>query len=404
MLGTCQATQMSSYRWVAWKFKRFFKVRVDYTDMNGIFCAKEISSAGPEPASCLASSLHAAYKVVMRTFLQTLLKMSIVAALLMWLSHSDKLDFRHLRVLIDDPAIFAANLAMWSLGYVGLGTLRWWLLLRGLDLHVSFPRALHLQLIGFFFNTTMPGAVGGDIVKAVYLIRDQSQSQGKTRAMLTVLLDRAVGLAALFVMAGSAIMYNSSFFLERPPMIPLIVFIGAGLAAILGGFAVVMFPFKPGKDPFKRFLNLGWPGFSTVEKIYDALRAYREKPLILMATVGISVVIQSSAVLYALFLTQRLTGQRPEFSVFGTIFPIGTMTTALPLAPGGLGLGHLAFEKLFTMVGLTGGANIFNIMALGQLCLNLLGFIPYLFYRSSMGSLKAMQDKLSGESEASTVT
>jgi len=340
------------------------------------------------------------YNTAMRMLIQTILKLTVVAALLMWLTHSDKLDFRHLRVLIDDPAIFAANLALWSFAYIGVSTLRWWLLLRGVGLHVGYMRAVHLQLIGFFLNTTMPGAVGGDIVKAVYLIRDQKGSQGKTRAMLTVLLDRAVGLAALFVMAAIAIAYNFEFFLQRPPMVPLMVFIAVGLAAILVGFGIVMYPFKPGKDPFRSLLSRPWPGFSAVLKIYEALSAYRQQPWILLAAVGLSIVVQSTAVLYALFLTERLTGQTPHFSVFCTIYPIGIMTTALPLAPGGLGLGHLAFEKLFTMVGLTGGANIFNITALGQLFLNLFGFIPYLFYRSSMGSLKSIQDKLGSDSES----
>jgi hypothetical protein len=71
------------------------------------------------------------------------------------------------------------------------------------------------------------------------------------------------------------------------------------------------------------------------------------------------------------------------------------MTTALPLAPGGLGLGHVAFERLFTMVGLTGGANIFNVMVLGQLSLNLLGVIPYLLYRSNFASLREIEAKAS---------
>jgi hypothetical protein len=57
------------------------------------------------------------------------------------------------------------------------------------------------------------------------------------------------------------------------------------------------------------------------------------------------------------------------------------MTTALPLAPGGLGVGHVAFDKLFAMVGLQGGANVFNVMVLTQLALNLLGVFPYLLYR-----------------------
>ena len=251
-----------------------------------------------------------------------------------------------------------------------------------------------MQLIGLFFNTTMPGAVGGDIIKAVYIIREQSK-QGKTAAMLTVLLDRVVGLAALFVMAAVAVSFNYSFFIDRPALMPLVAFIFLGLLGLLIGYGVVMFPFKEGRDPFRWLFTRDFPGMAKIHGIYDALRAYRKHPWILVGTVLISVVIQSGAVAYGLFLTQRLTGQHVDLGVFCTIYPLGVMTTALPLAPGGLGLGHVAFERLFTMVGLTGGANIFNVIVLGQLSLNLLGVIPYLLYRSNLGNLQQIEAKLS---------
>ena len=330
----------------------------------------------------------------MRTFLKTCLKLTVVAALLGWLVHSDKLHLDQLKILVSDPRIILGNLAVWGIGSVLLGTLRWWILLRGLGLMVSFFRALRLQLIGLFFNTTMPGAVGGDIIKAVYIIREQT-NQGKTAAMLTVLLDRVVGLAALFVMAATAVLFNPKFFLETPALFPLAVFIFVGLLGLIFGYAVVMFPFAEGRDPFRWLFTRNFPGLSKIHGIYDALRAYRKHPWLLIGTVLISVVIQSGAVMYGLFLTQQLTGQTPNLDVFCTVYPLGVMTTALPLAPGGLGLGHVAFERLFTMVGLTGGANIFNVIVLGQLSLNLLGVIPYLLYRSNFADLRQIEAEVS---------
>ena len=57
------------------------------------------------------------------------------------------------------------------------------------------------------------------------------------------------------------------------------------------------------------------------------------------------------------------------------------MTTALPFAPGGLGVGHYAFDRLFELAGLTRGADVFNVVVLGQLALNLTGVVPYLLHR-----------------------
>jgi uncharacterized protein (TIRG00374 family) len=334
----------------------------------------------------------------MRTLIKTCLKLLVVAALLGWLVHSDKLHLDQLKILVANPWIAVGNLAVWGIGSVLLGTFRWWLLLRGLGLVVSFFRALRLQLIGLFFNTTMPGAVGGDIIKAVYIIREQTK-QSKTAAMLTVLLDRVVGLGALFVMAATAVLANPSFFFSSPSLAPLAIFIFAGLVGLLFGYAVVMYPFKDGRDPFRWLFTRNLPGLSKIHGIYDALRAYRKHPWLLLATVLISIVIQSGAVIYGLFLTRVLTGQTPDLDIFCTIYPLGVMTTALPLAPGGLGLGHVAFERLFSMVGLTSGANIFNVIVLGQLSLNLLGVIPYVLYRSSFASLREMEAEIDAQLE-----
>jgi uncharacterized membrane protein YbhN (UPF0104 family) len=82
-----------------------------------------------------------------------------------------------------------------------------------------------------------------------------------------------------------------------------------------------------------------------------------------------------------------------DAALLAPIFPFGTLATAIPLAPGGLGVGHAVFDKLFHLVGLPGGANVFNIYVLSQLVLNLLGFIPYLYVKS-----KISQDQMSIES------
>lgn len=334
---------------------------------------------------------EAAYKWCMRRIVITCLKLALVGGLLFWLVQSGKLDFKQLGALIKDPEILFANIALWAFGYLLLGALRWFWLLRGMGLKVTYARTLYLQLIGFFFNTAMPGAVGGDIVKAVYVIREQKSA--KTPAMMTVLLDRVVGLAGLFILAAVAVAFNYEF-LHTGGLAPLAVFIVAGGVLLAIGFGLMLFPFPSGKDPFARILNVSLPGFASLRKIYEAVRSYRSCPGVLLSAIALSCLIQCGAIAYALMLTERLTGQDPGFGVFGTIFPIGIMTTALPLAPGGLGVGHVAFDRLFVLAGMSGGANVFNVMVLGTLGLNLLGFIPYLFYKVRLPEAEALASEI----------
>ena len=329
----------------------------------------------------------------LRAVLLTGLKLAFVGSLMIWMVHTGKLDFGQLKIVGQYPEILIANILLWAVGYLALGGLRWFLLLRGLGLEISYRKILNLQLIGFFFNTAIPGAVGGDIIKAFYVIREQKDDR-KTPAMLTILLDRVVGLAALFAMASIAICCEFHFFTSTPQLFALTVFALGGTSLLVLGLAWVMLV-KDGKDPIAWILNANIPGIRIVRGIYEALRSYRHCPRYLIFAFGISVFVQVAGLLYARELTAILTGVKPNLAVFSTIFPLGVMTTALPLAPGGLGVGHVAFDRLFSLVGLSGGANVFNVMVLTQLALNLTGFVPYLLYKKE-GTLPETLDQNTG--------
>jgi uncharacterized membrane protein YbhN (UPF0104 family) len=114
---------------------------------------------------------------------------------------------------------------------------------------------------------------------------------------------------------------------------------------------------------------------------------YRHRPLTILYAWGLSIVVQLLFFSFFSFLTIAMTGQHPPTAVLVTIYSIGALVTALPVAPGGLGVGHLAFEKLFLMVGLTGGANVFNIFCVTFLAFNLMGSIPYLMMRRQLNAV-----------------
>ncbi len=46
------------------------------------------------------------------------------------------------------------------------------------------------------------------------------------------------------------------------------------------------------------------------------------------------------------------------------LMPIGLISVALPIAPGGIGIGHIAFDSPYQITGLFGGADIFNLYVL----------------------------------------
>ena len=51
------------------------------------------------------------------------------------------------------------------------------------------------------FNLVIPGGVGGDLIKAAYLVRMQIK---KTQAIASMVIDRILGLLGLFILAAIA--------------------------------------------------------------------------------------------------------------------------------------------------------------------------------------------------------
>ncbi len=74
---------------------------------------------------------------------------------------------------------------------------RWYLLVRALDLPFTVRNAYRLSLVGIFYNTFIPGSVGGDLVKAYFIAH--AHPERKTRAVASVIADRALGLFGLIL-------------------------------------------------------------------------------------------------------------------------------------------------------------------------------------------------------------
>src|SRR5437867_6067748 len=68
--------------------------------------------------------------------------------------------------------------------------LRWYLLVWAQGIPFRVRDSLRIGFIGYFFNRLIPGAVGGDLVKAVLLAREQDR---RTVAVATVFIDRVLG-------------------------------------------------------------------------------------------------------------------------------------------------------------------------------------------------------------------
>ncbi len=89
------------------------------------------------------------------------------------------------------------------------GAVRWRVLLRayGAQRRPSFVTANRLYFIAFFYNNFLPGAVAGDLMRGV-VSRDSFGEHGTTGAIAVVLVERALGLFAVFSLVAVGLLLS----------------------------------------------------------------------------------------------------------------------------------------------------------------------------------------------------
>lgn len=319
-------------------------------------------------------------------YLKAALKAAFIIGLLYFLSRKGFISVQSTRHAFTRWRLMVAALSLMTLNVV-LGAVRWHWLLKAQNLHLRFGRTLELTLVGNFFNVALPGAVSGDFVKAFYVGREIDGR--RAQAFGSILFDRVAGLSALVFVSGAAMLLAFASFSGahgNPPAAPL----SALRPFLITSFGVVvafygyLFLVRERHDPVLmglRRLEHALPMAHSMTQIYLGLRHYHHHRLTVLRAFLLSVVIHilvgSSLLIFAHALGE--TGIA-EYGLF-TVFPLGLLITAVPVAPAGVGTGHAAFAYLFGLIGSARGADIFTMFALSNLLFGAMGGLVYLRFR-----------------------
>ena len=98
-----------------------------------------------------------------------------------------------------DVTLFVLGAACYFVTVLVAGA-RWWWLLRVNGLQVTLLESLRFTWIGVFFNTVVPGATGGDLIKAIYIMKHCPGQ--RVPALVSVIVDRVLGLASLAILGA----------------------------------------------------------------------------------------------------------------------------------------------------------------------------------------------------------
>lgn len=263
----------------------------------------------------------------------TWLKWPVAVGILGWLYRQNA---PALREIADSPKnwTFLALAVILIGGATLLTFFRWYLLVWSLEFPFRVRDALRLGFVGLISNYVAPGSVGGDIVKAILLAKDHPTR--KTVAVATVLLDRILGLLALFLVGAVA----SMFPIDVPATNKLhaaTLLLWAGSVGGLFGLGLMLFPGTTRWRWVNALTRLPLVGHA-IGDLIAGIKLYQTKPHILLGALGLSILGHSGLIggfyCCALWMQQPwipdLTTHfyfMPNAELFGVLIPV----------PGGVG-------------------------------------------------------------------
>jgi uncharacterized membrane protein YbhN (UPF0104 family) len=120
-----------------------------------------------------------------------------------------------------------------------------------------------------------------------------------------------------------------------------------------------------------------------ISSAVEQLLSLHENRIDLIKCLGLSVVSQFFGILAFWVVSSPFYQVKIPLSYTFSFIPIGLIATAIPISPGGLGVGHVLFANLFMLVGIDNGASLFNLFYLTAFLHNFSGIIPYLYNRKA---------------------
>jgi hypothetical protein len=258
--------------------------------------------------------------------------------------------------------VFMAVLA--TIFQIFLGALRW----REISTQCAAPlgtgQAFRYNMIGAFFNQTLPSTIGGDAMR-LWLVRQTGA--GWRAATYSVLVDRAIGLIALALIVVASLPWSYELIGNANGRLALLLIDVAAISAGLGFLAFGRLPWS--------WLKTFWPlrhihACSVIAN--QVIFNRRSGPRIAV----LSLLIHVMAVVIAWCAVRSIAAPAAFEQLFMLIPPI-MLITMLPISIAGWGVREATMMVAFgyaglaqtdgTVVSLLFGASSFVVGALGGL-------------------------------------
>lgn len=226
---------------------------------------------------------------------------------------------------------------------VVIAGVRWWWLLRVIGTDVTLFETLRFTWIGVFFNAVMLGSTGGDVIKALYIMK---RCPGhRVQVLVSVGVDRILGLGSLALLGAFAVL----FALDKFQMLAL------GIWGVIIGVALMgLFAFSKRLRQLVRLNQLlnKVPGGlrSKLQMVDQAIFFYRDQRTMLIGSLILGIANHVLSVCCVVLIGMAIEVGMPTFEYF-VLVPVINIASAVPIAPNGWGIGETMYGYLFATHG-----------------------------------------------------
>jgi len=266
--------------------------------------------------------------------------------------------------------------------------IRWQALVKALDAQLSFSDALKFGFLGFMFNLSPIGIVGGDAIKTVLLVKKTEISTD--RAVASVIIDRVSGLYAMFVL-GLIVVLSTSFYQRTEPT-SNVVFLGLMSLTMLTTVFLLFVVTPASKKNWRVNVASKVPFLGSIfQKLIVATLLYRDKKKTLfysfLATFLVHTLFAASLYCFACGMFQK----SPSFINHLILYCSANTGSMIPLSAGPFEYFLDELYPLFPIVGRACYEKGFGLMIgvvyrLATVGVALIGVVYYLFSRTDVRS------------------
>lgn len=318
----------------------------------------------------------------MKKTILTIIQVFVTVGILFWVFHNPATR-AEMRVALgqarNHPGWLVAGFLCYGVVEL-LAALRWYVLLRVQGVKLPAWRVGALLMLGIFFNTFMPGATGGDVLKIFFLLKEIPGK--KAGGMLAVLMDRLIGLLALIMISSIIIALQYDWLKttteSRHLTWVLLLILVSSLAGIVFSFMISGFGLAhklPARMPLR-------------DKLIDLAVAYNAYARAWPASLG--ALFASFGVHFASFsvfiCAARALNLDISTGALLTVMPIILTLAAMPISVGGTGVREGLFVMLLKPLCGVSPAAAITLSLTGFILVAawaLIGGVIYLLYRPS---------------------